>query len=1311
MNSVGRNSLIMASGTAASRITGQIRTILLAAALGTTGTAINAYQTGAMIPQVMFTLISGGIFNAVLVPQIVRTLKSEHAEERLNKLITTAIVLLLGLTLILMLGTSVLTSIYLDSRWSGPERALVDSFTLWCMPQIFFYGLYTVLGQLLAAKGRFTAYAWSSVGANIISCAGFIFFIVIFGNAQHQPLEFWTPMKTALTAGTWTIGVGFQALVLFWPLMRSGFKFKFTWGIRGIGLRSMGPIAAWSLGVVAVNQLANVINARITNGAPLAGHDPFGIAGNGSYQNAYALYILPYSLIAVSVTTAMFPKLSKAIAEHRIGDARSDLSQALRNVGLLMVYFTVALVAMPVPITRALLPSVDVREAILIAQPLVGLSWGLVAVSAFLLIQRTFYAFEDGKNPFIFALLFNGLQVIIVLMATAVTSPTQWTRWVGISLSLGVVIAFPFLAIMLRKRFGGRMDGRRITLTYAKSIAAGAVALVVCKIAYRPVLHLAGSDVSQFDGHMSWVQSIVICVIMVMILTLVYCGVLIGLKTEEFTNMVVSGKRRMAGILSSRHSSTPEASGEEGAADATGSIPAPDVMPSSIPVTNARKQNTWETSTIPAENSQPSVSQNVRMARVPVTHRSVGHSERTGSMKPKVGDTFIHRYTLVASLRDEPGLQVWKATDRVLARDCQLFIVTDETLVSQINTFASGLALRHNRHFTPVYHFSTQQGVGLLVTAMDSGISVSDYLAGPEMATLSFEAMRSIIGEACEALISLKQAHLIDAAVSADTIRLSESGITLAAAPINAMLEHPLARVATRESFEELATRQLSGTLYAMLTRTPEIRGMRFTEQLLPPGMPDEFGIICRRGLHITGSDGREPIPLITLAELSALLGTWSPTAELSDGDIVWPKATGRQSIEQVGIVPSPDMQVLEIPDSFAPKDESAEQSQEPKWATNQLLFPESSEVQLVQPTPSDGDFFSAFDDGSRTHPRASNATNPYDVSQIRENSLTNTGDIPMVTGDLELGDIEQGYVSADRQRQAERVLDEQMTATMQPLPPSFTPKPRDYAPKEDSAAQSRSEAQTPDDEDDSSSKMLGIFTTRSMAIVVGIIAILVALFFAVNALFGNVANIGDSSSDTTKWPDMSNVTLPGVSSPTASSSGSGSASSSSSSATSSSSKASSSAKATKSSSSATKSSSASSSATTETVTHVDKNAEKVPDPVVQNTTAYATGTETYINQPSGYEGRGWYIHLTQAEKVSRIVISIRQSGGQGQIYANSTATSPTQGTAIAQFSFDSSGTTEVKLSTPVTTQDLVVWVPLTTTPSSGLYFNSVKVY
>ena len=175
-SSVGRNSLIMASGTAASRISGQIRTILLAAAMGTTGIAANAYQAGSMIPQVVFTLVSGGIFNAVLVPQIVRTLREKDAQNRLNKLITFAIVLLLGVTLLMTVSTPLLTRLYANG--GGPDMiALTNAFTLWCMPQILFYGLYTVLGQILAAKNHFGMYAWSSVGANLISCAGFTAFI------------------------------------------------------------------------------------------------------------------------------------------------------------------------------------------------------------------------------------------------------------------------------------------------------------------------------------------------------------------------------------------------------------------------------------------------------------------------------------------------------------------------------------------------------------------------------------------------------------------------------------------------------------------------------------------------------------------------------------------------------------------------------------------------------------------------------------------------------------------------------------------------------------------------------------------------------------------------------------------------------------------------------------------------------------------------------------------------------------------------------------------------------------------------------
>jgi putative peptidoglycan lipid II flippase len=1258
---------------------------LLAAALGTTGTAINAYQTGAMIPQVMFTLISGGVFNAVLVPQIVRTLKSKHAEDHLNKLITSSVVLLLLITFILMLGTSVLTSIYLDARWTGEQRGLVNAFTLWCMPQIFFYGLYTILGQILAAKGKFGTYAWSSVGANVISCAGFILFIVLFGNAQRQPMQFWTPLTIALTAGTWTVGVAFQAVILFFPLFRSGFRFRWRWGIRGIGLRSMGPVAAWSLGVVVVNQLANVINARITNGAPLAGHDPFGIAGNGSYQNAFALYILPYSLIAVSVTTAMFPKLSKAIAEHHVDQARLDLSQALRNVGLLMAFFSVAMIVMPVPITRALLPSVNIHEAVLISQPLVGLSYGLVISGAFLLVQRTFYALEDGLHPFIFAAMTNILQVGIVLMATKLLPPAQWTGWVGLSMTLGNVISFPFLIWMLRKQLGGSVDGRRIGTTYVKILISAIASILVGLLLSKPISRFVGASLQSGHEHMSWFQSISICILLCIVVGVVYFGLLYLMKTEELLNAFQGVSKQFERVLKgfSRRRADPV-------------LDTPELSDNLV----ANHVKTPEQATVASdETGRMSTRQSLDNQTVETSHsESSKHS-----MTPQLGDTIIDRYALLASLRNEPGLQAWRAHDAVLARDCQLFFVTDGAVSTQCSTYASGLALSRNQHFTPVYHFSESEGVALIITAMDAGLSLSDYLAGAKVGTLSNEAMRTIVGEIAEALLALKRSDLVNPTICTDTIRLSKSGVKVADAPISAMLIDPLGASTRHVITEEMVTKQLSAVLYAMLTRTPDVKGMTFAEQTLPHDTPDEFRIICSRGLGLSRADGSPSVPLRTLGELEALLGTWTPPEELSDRDIVWPDHDGACSVEKVIIRTTDSHALRDIPSSFGTATKAqSNNAAEPQWATNQLLFPESDEVQMVRPDSTNGDLFAAFEDFPYIKPIGSDypeqATSALDVSHLRaakplsgETLPTDTGEIPATTASIPIETIHAQAAKIKEVEEQQDALNQEMTATMQPLPPSFTPKPR--SPKPDSNNEYGFDTNDTSDKESGNkeSKLFGIFSGRTLAILVGIVLIVGALTWAVNGLLD--ATVGSSDTETNKstWPEMTNVPFRSTDSASASDS-----------AASSSTKASSSASATKSS--------------TVTVTHDDKQAKAVPSPsptptATENTTPYATGTQTYLSQPAGLSGRGWYVHLTQPQSVSRLVISIRQSGGQGQVYANSTASSPNQGTPVAQFSFDASGTTTVKFSSPVSTQDLVIWVPLDTTPSGGLYFNSVQVY
>lgn len=550
-SSVGRNSLIMASGTAASRVTGQIRTILLAWALGTTGYAANAYQAGSMIPQVIYTLVSGGIFNAVLVPQIVRTLKAKDAETKLNKLITLAITMLLAVAILMALCTPLLTRLYVNG---GPETmALATSFTLWCMPQIFFYGLYTVIGQILAAKDHFTAYAWSSVGANIISCIGFGTFIALFGRATEHPLDFWTADKIALTAGTWTLGVAFQALVLFIPLTKIGLKYRPQFGIRGIGLRSMGPVAAWSVGIVVIDQLANIVITRTSTNAPMLAQQQFGInpldvAGNASYQNAYTIYMLPYSLIAVSLATAIFPKISRAVADHNIAEARIDLSQALRNMGVIMCYFSVAFVVMPVPIILALLPSVSVKEAILMAGPLIALGVGLPFASAYLIIQRTFYAFEDGKSPFIFMLFAMGIQAIGVIIGAKLLPPTEWTTMIGTVGAISYILPIPILYVMLRKRFENNIDGLRIAISYIKSISAAATAMFIGMTARDSIYQLVGAQIGAVDGHMNWIQAVACAALLAIVTFIVYVGMLRLLRSEEFDEAIALIYSRIPGL-------------------------------------------------------------------------------------------------------------------------------------------------------------------------------------------------------------------------------------------------------------------------------------------------------------------------------------------------------------------------------------------------------------------------------------------------------------------------------------------------------------------------------------------------------------------------------------------------------------------------------------------------------------------------------------------------------------------------------------------------------------------------------------------
>ena len=87
--------------------------------------------------------------------------------------------------------------------YSRQQKALAVSFAFWCLPQIFFYGLYALLTQVLNAHGAFGPAMWAPILNNIVAIAGLGMFIWTFGANAANPhtLDTWGSTQTFLVAG------------------------------------------------------------------------------------------------------------------------------------------------------------------------------------------------------------------------------------------------------------------------------------------------------------------------------------------------------------------------------------------------------------------------------------------------------------------------------------------------------------------------------------------------------------------------------------------------------------------------------------------------------------------------------------------------------------------------------------------------------------------------------------------------------------------------------------------------------------------------------------------------------------------------------------------------------------------------------------------------------------------------------------------------------------------------------------------------------------------------------------------------------
>lgn len=471
---IGRASLFLASGTVVSRVLGFVKAIVLASAIGLIGSgSADAFAVANQLPNTIYVVVAGGVLSAVLVPQIVRAgLHDDGGHAYINRLLTLSLVLLAIATVVATLAAPLFTLLY-GTQLSPETRDLATIFAYWCLPQIFFYGLYTLLGEVLNARRSFGPFTWVPVLNNVVAIAGLIVFMALYGadpNGQRSPGE-WDFSMIAVLAGSATLGIAAQAVVLFWFWRRIGLRYRPDFRWRGVGLGDAGRMASWTFGMLLLTTFAGIVE---TNVVGIASGQGASVAALG---NAWLIFMLPHSVITVSIATAYFTRMSEHASVGDLDRVRTDVSSAIRGVSLIIVLASIVLIMCAYPFATVFTPGASFDSHLAFGNVIAAYAVGLVPFSFLFIVQRAFYALGDTKTPFFFTLfqvaLFSSGALLLVNVAL------DWIA-MGIALLTSVAcLAQTVLATVLLRRKLGELDGWRIASSFARYTVAAVPSLVV----------------------------------------------------------------------------------------------------------------------------------------------------------------------------------------------------------------------------------------------------------------------------------------------------------------------------------------------------------------------------------------------------------------------------------------------------------------------------------------------------------------------------------------------------------------------------------------------------------------------------------------------------------------------------------------------------------------------------------------------------------------------------------------------------------------------------------------------------------------
>ncbi len=470
-----RSTVVVMVSTFGSRILGFLRVAVIGALFGASGNA-DVLNLVFNIPNNLRKLLAEGALSSAFIPVLSHAMVEDPSMERPRQLVRSVLtfqaVILVPLLIAAAFYSEEVVGFLLD--FPEPSRQLLAA-------RLFRYLIhYTLLISVAAAlMGALNAHGRFLIPA----LAPFLFSISVISSILlfHRELGVFSVALGVLLGGL------FQVVLQLPSFFKLGFSFAPSLDFRGPDfrkvLRGWMPVVV-TASIFTVNQQVSIFFAS-------------GLAsGSGSAMtNALVFWQLPFGVFGASVSTVLFPRMSRQTAEgDRLG-LKESLEFGIESLALLLIPSAVLLSFLGPEVISVALQRGNFRlgDTILTAKVLSGYCWGLFSVAGFNFLQRFFYARSDYKTPAVVAFV-----TFVVDVGLSLWLKETYLGVIGLAIANSVAFTLGFLLLFARASVA---IGGLSTVSFAS--VGGRIALALAPVA-AGLAYYRGTQPTWWASGSSW---------------------------------------------------------------------------------------------------------------------------------------------------------------------------------------------------------------------------------------------------------------------------------------------------------------------------------------------------------------------------------------------------------------------------------------------------------------------------------------------------------------------------------------------------------------------------------------------------------------------------------------------------------------------------------------------------------------------------------------------------------------------------------------------------------------------------------------